>query len=61
MNIRIDFVARAYLEHLSGVTLSDFDWLSLETDDEGREIVEACRAAARQVIAAGDLVTETLH
>lgn len=61
MNVRIDVVAKAYLEHVFGVAISDFDWLSLEMDDEGRELVEACRAAARTVIAASDHVTETLH
>ena len=61
MNIRIDNVAKAYLEHLSGVEISDFDWLSLEMSDEGREIVDACRKAARRAIKASDLVTETFH
>ncbi|MBA1159376.1 hypothetical protein [Microvirga mediterraneensis] len=61
MNIRIDVVARAYLEHMIGIAVSDADWLAMEHDDDGSMVVEACREAARVAITAADLVTETLH
>lgn len=61
MNVRIDVVAKAYLEHLTGVAVSDDDWMAMETDDEGHALIEACREAAREAVIVADHVAGTVH
>lgn len=47
---RVDMVAKAIVESIGGVSLSDEDYLHVCCDPEGEELVEDCRGVARLLI-----------
>ncbi|WP_445505020.1 hypothetical protein [Microvirga sp. G4-2] len=53
---RVDHVARAIIQSLGGIVLSEQEWLEATTMEEEADFIEACRVAARVAIAAADQV-----